>query len=147
MTREEQDRIKQMGEVNLQKCKEAIKNLESAISELRLESDKSKIAALNVGYGSCLTGGEDASAFPGLKLPKITKRLAVFQENFGAGSVGPERECIMCMTEEISVVFLPCAHQVLCGQCSNLHEKQGMSDCPSCRTTIGKRISVGYRVN
>lgn len=147
VTREEEDRIKHMGELNLQKCKEAIKNLESAISELRLESDKSKIAALNVGYGSCLTGGEDALTFPGLQLPKITKRLAVFQENFGAGSVRPERECIMCMTEEISVVFLPCAHQVLCGQCSNLHEKQGMNDCPSCRTTIGKRISVGYRVN
>ncbi|XP_073292187.1 putative E3 ubiquitin-protein ligase RF298 [Primulina huaijiensis] len=147
VTREEEDRIKQMGELNLQKCKEAIKNLESAVSELILESDKSKIAALNVGYGSCLNGGEDASTFPGLKLPKITKRLAVFQENFGAGNVRPERECIMCMTEEISVVFLPCAHQVLCGQCSNLHEKQGINDCPSCRTTIGKRISVGYRVN
>ncbi|XP_073143889.1 putative E3 ubiquitin-protein ligase RF298 [Henckelia pumila] len=147
VTEEEEDKIKQRGELNLQKCKEAIKNLESAISELRLESDKSKIAALNVGYGSCLTGREDASTFPGLQLPKITKRLAVFQENFGAGSVRPERECIMCMTEEISVVFLPCAHQVLCGQCSKLHENQGMNDCPSCRTTINKRISVGYRVN
>ncbi|KZV43102.1 hypothetical protein F511_04494 [Dorcoceras hygrometricum] len=147
LTKEEEDKIKQMGEQNLQKCKEAIKNLESVISELRLESDKSEIAALNVGYGSCLTGGEDASTFPGLQLPKITKRLAVFQENFGAGSVRPERECIMCMTEEISVVFLPCAHQVLCGQCNNLHDKQGMNDCPSCRSTIEKRISVGYCVN
>ncbi|KAI3472685.1 hypothetical protein Pfo_030834 [Paulownia fortunei] len=105
-----------MAQTNMQKCEDNIKNLENMISELRLESDKSKIAALNVGYGSCLAG-ENVSTFPGMQLPKITKRLAVFQDNFGAGDVKPERECVMCMTEEISVVFLPCAHQVLCGQC------------------------------
>ncbi|KAK4408029.1 putative E3 ubiquitin-protein ligase [Sesamum angolense] len=132
--------------MSMQKCEEDIKNLENMISELRLESDKSKIAALNVGYGSCLAG-ENISAFPGMHLPKITKRLAVFQDNFGGDDVKPERECVMCMTDEIAVVFLPCAHQVLCGQCSVLHEKQGMNDCPSCRTTIKKRISVTYRAD
>lgn len=123
----------------MQKCKENIKNLENMISELRLESDRSRIAALNVGYGSSL-GGENVS-----KSVKMTKKLAVFQDNFGDEDVKPERECVMCMTDEISVVFLPCSHQVLCGQCSALHEKQGMNDCPSCRTTIEKRISVSYR--
>ncbi|KAL0391062.1 UNVERIFIED_CONTAM: putative E3 ubiquitin-protein ligase [Sesamum calycinum] len=142
----EADRVKQTAEMSMQKCEEDIKNLENMISELRLESDKSKIAALNVGYGSCLAG-ENISAFPGMHLPKITKRLAVFQDNFGGDDVKPERECVMCMTDEIAVVFLPCAHQVLCGQCSVLHEKQGMNDCPSCRTTIKKRISVTYRAD
>ncbi|KAL2236514.1 putative E3 ubiquitin-protein ligase RF4 [Sesamum indicum] len=142
----EADRVKQTAEMSMQKCEEDIKNLENMISELRLESDKSKIAALNVGYGSCLAG-ENISAFPGMHLPKITKRLAVFQDNFGGDDVKPERECVMCMTDEIAVVFLPCAHQVLCGQCSVLHEKQGMNDCPSCRTTIKKRVSVTYRAD
>ncbi|KAK4482245.1 hypothetical protein RD792_009396 [Penstemon davidsonii] len=131
LTNEEVENIKQNADTNLNKCIESIKNLENINSQLRMESNKSKIAALNVGY----TGNEN-----------VGKRLAVFEENFGVESVKPERECVMCMTEEISVVFLPCAHQVLCGECSRLLVKQGMNDCPSCRTTIQKRISVSYRV-
>ncbi|GFP89109.1 putative E3 ubiquitin-protein ligase rf4 [Phtheirospermum japonicum] len=53
----------------------------------------------------------------------------------------------MCMTEEISVDFIPCAHLVLCGPCNILHEKQGMSVCPSCRATIDERVVVVYRPN
>lgn len=136
----ETDKIKQAAEKEMQKCEGDIKNLQNMIAELRLESNKSKIAALNMGYGSYLPG------LPGSQLPKVTKRLAVFQDNFSeVPEVKPERECVMCMTDEISVVFIPCAHQVLCGQCSVLHEKQGMNDCPSCRATIQKRVSVSYR--
>ena len=51
-------------------------------------------------------------------------------------------ECVMCMSEECSVVFLPCAHQIVCVKCNELHQKQGMTDCPSCRTTIQERIHV-----
>ncbi|KAK6120113.1 hypothetical protein DH2020_046149 [Rehmannia glutinosa] len=131
----EADSIKQIAQTNKQKCEDNIKNLASMISELRLESDKSKIAALSVGYGP---------TFPENQIPKITP---VFHDNFGAENVKPERECVMCMTDEISVVFLPCAHQILCAQCNVLHEKQGMNDCPSCRTAIEKRVSVNFRVD
>lgn len=57
-------------------------------------------------------------------------------------SVRRERECVMCMSEEQSVVFLPCAHQVLCEECNEEHEKKGHKDCPSCRTAIVQRIKV-----
>ncbi|KAJ0547264.1 putative transcription factor C2H2 family [Helianthus annuus] len=50
----------------------------------------------------------------------------------------------MCLSEEMSVVFLPCAHQVVCTKCNELHEKQGMKDCPSCRGPIQQRVSVRY---
>ncbi|KAL2535606.1 putative E3 ubiquitin-protein ligase [Forsythia ovata] len=136
LTKAEEEDLKQVAEVDVQKCKDDIKKLENKISELRFESEASKIAALkrgiDPGYASTFQGGH-------------CTRLSTFQDNFGAGSVKPERECVMCMTEEISVVFLPCAHQVLCTQCNTLHEKQGMNDCPSCRTLIQKRISVCYR--
>lgn len=132
----EADNIKKKAENDMLKCEDDIRNLENMIAELRLESNKSTIAALSIGYGS------KAAGRPGSQLPKVTKRLAVFQDNF---SVKPERECVMCLTEEIAVVFVPCAHQVLCGPCNALHEKQGMNDCPSCRTAIQKRISVTYR--
>ncbi|KAL2510615.1 putative E3 ubiquitin-protein ligase [Abeliophyllum distichum] len=136
LTKAEEKDLKQVAEVDVQKCKDDIKKLENMISELRFESEASKIAALKRGidpsYASTFQGGH-------------CTRLSTCQDNFGAGSVKPERECVMCMTEEISVVFLPCAHQVLCTQCNTLHEKQGMNDCPSCRTLIQKRISVCYR--
>lgn len=55
-----------------------------------------------------------------------------------------ERECVMCLSEEMSVVFLPCAHQVVCAMCNESHEKEGMKECPSCRTAIQQRISVRF---
>ena len=53
-----------------------------------------------------------------------------------------DRECVMCLSEEMSVVFLPCAHQIVCGKCNELHQKQGLRECPSCRTPIERRIRV-----
>ncbi|CAA2940092.1 putative E3 ubiquitin-protein ligase RF298 [Olea europaea var. sylvestris] len=136
LAKAEEDDLKQVAELDVQKCKDDIKKLENMISELRFESEASKIAALkrgiDPGYASTFQGSHGTG-------------FSTFQDKFGAGSVKPERECVMCMTEEISVVFLPCAHQVLCTQCNVLHEKQGMNDCPSCRTLIQKRIAVCYR--
>ncbi|KAL3517525.1 hypothetical protein ACH5RR_020114 [Cinchona calisaya] len=144
----EEDNMRETDERNTQQCVEYIKKLEKEISVLRLESESSRIAALlggvDIGYSSGLIKSKIASGCRGFQVPKINKRLAVFQDNFGAGSVKPERECVMCLTEEMSVVFIPCAHQVLCVECNVLHEKQGMSDCPSCRTPIQKRIPVRY---
>lgn len=124
--------MREMAESNMQKCKEDIQKLESEIARLRLQSEGSKIEALRRGIDVRLQS------------PKITKNSALFDNNFGSRSVEMERECVMCLTEEMSVVFLPCAHQVLCGQCNVLHEKQGMNDCPSCRTPIKKRINVRF---
>ncbi|EFJ31603.1 hypothetical protein SELMODRAFT_408316 [Selaginella moellendorffii] len=59
-----------------------------------------------------------------------------------AWGVRRDRECVMCLCEEISVVFLPCAHQVVCVKCNDLHERKGMAECPSCRTRIQQRVRV-----
>lgn len=142
LAKAEEDVIRQKAENELQKYKEDIKKLECKISELILESEASKIAALRGGidgiHGSYPTECKDFQA------RKVTKRLAVFWDNFGGRSARAERECVMCLTEEISVVFLPCAHQALCVNCNELHEKQGMNDCPSCRTPIKRRIKVRF---
>lgn len=74
----------------------------------------------------------------------INGTVAKFQEYSGTGGVKRERECVMCLSEEMSVVFLPCAHQVVCTTCNELHEKQGMKECPSCRGAIQRRISVCF---
>ncbi|CAI9785647.1 unnamed protein product [Fraxinus pennsylvanica] len=102
LAKAEEDDLKQVAELDVQKCRDGIKKLENMISELRFESEASKIAALkrgiDPGYASTFRGSHGT-------------RFYSFQDNLGAGTVKPERECVMCMTEEISVVFLPCAHQ------------------------------------
>nr|GMD72980.1 putative E3 ubiquitin-protein ligase RF298 [Ipomoea batatas] len=62
----------------------------------------------------------------------------------GQGGLKREWECVMCLTEPNSVVFLPCAHQVLCTACNVLHQSQGMKDCPLCRMPIKKRIQARF---
>ncbi|KAF7120821.1 hypothetical protein RHSIM_Rhsim13G0020900 [Rhododendron simsii] len=131
----EADMKSQKAENEMQKYKERIEELESKISELRLESESSKIAALRRGS---INGNY------GYQAAKVSKRLAVFRDNFSETIARSERECVMCLAEEMSVVFLPCAHQALCGNCNEIHEKQGMNDCPSCRTPIKKRIKVRF---
>ena len=125
-------------ENDLQKYKNDIRRLEQQTAQLRLMTDSSKFATLkwgtNKSYASCLSDGRKSSN--ALYLTKI------IVQDLGSDDVQPERECVMCLTEEMSVVFLPCAHQVVCTKCNELHEKQGMKDCPSCRTPIQRRISV-----
>ncbi|KAH0633937.1 putative E3 ubiquitin-protein ligase RF298 [Solanum tuberosum] len=111
---------------NMQKYKEEIQKCESEISQLRFQYEKSKIEALKQG------------------IPQLTKGLAAYAESSDSNVVKMERECVMCMNEQISVVFLPCAHQVLCEDCNVLHQKKGMDECPSCRTPIKERISVHF---
>nr|GMD72982.1 putative E3 ubiquitin-protein ligase RF298 [Ipomoea batatas] len=70
------------------------------------------------------------------------KMEAARESSSQQGGIKREWECVMCLTEPKSVVFLPCAHQALCTACNMLHERQGMKDCPVCRTPIMKRIQA-----
>lgn len=123
----EEERIKAKAESDVKYYVENIKRLERDITELKLKSEYSRIVALKKG------GGNES------KPRKV--------ENHGGGGVAKikrERECVMCLSEEMSVIFLPCAHQVLCLKCNELHEKEGMMDCPSCRGTIQRRIQARF---
>ncbi|KAF7150174.1 hypothetical protein RHSIM_Rhsim02G0016800 [Rhododendron simsii] len=134
-----EEAIKSKAEKTLHKYKDDIEKLEKVVSELRSKTDSSKIAALRRGIdGSYASTLKDIRNSPA---PIISKIVPKFQEYSG---VKRERECVMCLSEEMSVVFLPCAHQVVCTTCNELHEKQGMKDCPSCRSTIQRRICVRY---
>lgn len=145
-----EDMTKSKAESNLQKYKDDIQNLEKEISKLRLKTDSSKIAALKRGidgsYASRLTDSRTAPpAHKEAQIPYLSEMLKdLHNHSGGTGGVKRERECVMCLSEEMSVVFLPCAHQVVCTTCNELHEKQGMKDCPSCRSPIQRRISVRY---
>uniref|UniRef100_A0A5B7ABU1 RING-type domain-containing protein n=1 Tax=Davidia involucrata TaxID=16924 RepID=A0A5B7ABU1_DAVIN len=144
-SKSKENMIKMKAENNLKRYKDDIEKLEKEISKLRLKTDSSKIAALRRGidgsYASRLTDIRNAPAF---KESYVSRMVTDFQDYSGTGGVKRERECVMCLSEEMSVVFLPCAHQVVCTTCNELHEKKGMKDCPSCRSPIQRRICVRY---
>ncbi|XP_015578234.2 putative E3 ubiquitin-protein ligase RF298 isoform X2 [Ricinus communis] len=127
----EEDMIRQRAENDAKKYKEDVAKLEKQVSEIKLKSDASRIAALKRG----MEGSQDSD---------MVKMAENFQETFGTKGLKRERECVMCLSEEKSVVFLPCAHQVLCMECNELHQKEGMEDCPSCRTPIHCRIPARF---
>nr|GLL41970.1 putative E3 ubiquitin-protein ligase RF298 [Ipomoea trifida] len=72
------------------------------------------------------------------------KMEAAGESSSQQGGIKREWECVMCLTEPKSVIFLPCAHQALCTTCNMLHERQRMKDCPVCRTPIMKRIQIRF---
>ncbi|GJS93005.1 putative E3 ubiquitin-protein ligase RF298 [Tanacetum coccineum] len=103
-----------------------IKRIQSEIAAIKLEAETKKIAAMR----------KEMSWQPA---EQTSSRSEVKH-----GSNKKDRECVMCLTEEMTVVFVPCGHQVLCAECNVLHEKNGMKDCPSCRTQIQKRITARF---
>nr|VDD27851.1 unnamed protein product [Brassica oleracea] len=132
----EEERIKTKAENDVRYYTENIKRLESEISKLKLKSDCLKIAALKKG----IDGSNDMT-----HTTTTTKASLIWENNHRTeGKIKRERECVMCLSEEMSVIFLPCAHQVLCCKCNQLHEKEAMDDCPSCRAKIQRRIQARF---
>lgn len=144
-----EDAMKLKEESHMLKHKADLQKLEKEILQLRLKTDSSEIATLRRGIeGRCKSKLRptltDSNRTADLAQSFISRNLKTANIEEDYGSVKRERECIMCLTEEMSVVFLPCAHQVVCLKCNELHEKQGMKECPSCRTLIQNRIPVRY---
>ncbi|CAJ1962309.1 unnamed protein product [Sphenostylis stenocarpa] len=144
-----EDMIKLKAEENLQRYRDDIQKLEKEIALLRQKTDSPKIAALRRGidgnYASSRVDMENGYVLEESRTTTFISELATSLNDYSlTGGVKRERECVMCLSEEMSVVFLPCAHQVVCTTCNELHEKQGMQDCPSCRSPIQKRISVRF---
>ncbi|WCJ21469.1 RING/U-box superfamily protein [Euphorbia peplus] len=130
-TMAEEEMIKQQAESEMKKYEELIEVLGKEVSQLKLKSEGSRIADLKRGmdasYG--VTGGHNANKL---------------EETSGGKGMKRDNECVMCLSEERTVVFLPCAHEVLCPECNEIHEKEGMKECPTCRTPIVHRIPVRF---
>lgn len=124
--RSKENEMRLKAETNMLRYKEDIRKLEQQIARLRQR------AALKWGSDGSFENNGHIIVSESLELQEAEE------------DVQRERECVMCLTDEKSVVFLPCAHQVVCVKCNELHEKQGMKDCPSCRTLIEKRIHVRF---
>jgi hypothetical protein len=135
-SRAEENELNIKSENDMQRYKIEVRALEQQILQLKVSLDPAKVAAPkwgtdNKSYTLPLSEGRKSSNAPILVL-----------QDFSFDDVQRDQECVMCLSEEMSVVFLPCRHQVVCGKCNDLHEKQGMNDCPSCRTPIQRRVCV-----
>ncbi|KAJ0240009.1 RING/U-box superfamily protein [Hirschfeldia incana] len=113
-------------EIDFQRHKDDLQRLEQELS--RLNTDAS-LQSNNTSH----TKGEVVS-----KLLEELGRLDGFYEK----EAGYDRECLICMKDEVSVVFLPCAHQVVCTSCSDSFMGGGKATCPCCRVPIQQRIRV-----
>ena len=61
--------------------------------------------------------------------PVAPKPAAVF------GNAGDE--CCICLTETVSIIFVPCGHFCACSTCAN---NATMKKCPICRASITGRV-------
>lgn len=128
----------QKADADFQRHKDDIKRLEGELEQLKKTTEACTAEFSSGG----LLHSVDTNGLQVLKDTKsrLLRELVELQDS--RGDIRRDRECVMCMSEESSVVFLPCAHQIVCVKCNDLHQKRGMRDCPSCRTVIQRRIHV-----
>ncbi|MED6150586.1 hypothetical protein PIB30_073766 [Stylosanthes scabra] len=144
----EEDSVRKKAANDMQRYVDDIARLEKELIELKIKSESEQIAALRRG----VDGKNDKFSRSSKHTPTVKENkksnapqtMMSSRDKTSAGSLRREQECVMCLSDEMSVVFLPCAHQVVCQDCNELHEKQGMKDCPSCRTPIQRRIHARF---
>ncbi|KAI3693502.1 hypothetical protein L1987_76445 [Smallanthus sonchifolius] len=126
--RNERERLEALAEAGderaIKRARKELIKIETEIKKIQYE-----IAALN------LEAETKKKAGMSWQLSEGTSQSQVCRNNY------TRRECVMCLSEEMTVVFVPCGHQVVCGECNVVHEDNGMKECPSCRTPIQKRIN------
>ncbi|PWA93942.1 Zinc finger, RING/FYVE/PHD-type [Artemisia annua] len=113
-------------EMDFQRYKDDLQRLEQELSQIQTSSDPDQ--QLTYSYGSRLHTETIASLL--IELDDLDEKTEI------------DRACIFCQKDEVSIVFLPCAHQVLCGSCNEGYGKKGNAKCPTCRVVIEQRIRV-----
>ncbi|KAF8101705.1 hypothetical protein N665_0201s0029 [Sinapis alba] len=124
-------------EIDFQRHKDDLQRLEQELSRLnKASSTDSNLQSYNTSHtngNSDKSNGEVVS-----KLLEELDRLDGLYEK----EANYDRECLICMKDEVSVVFLPCAHQVVCASCSDSFMGSGIATCPCCRASVQQRIRV-----
>jgi hypothetical protein len=65
----------------------------------------------------------------------------LFKENFDELKVFDISECVICMEQISSVIFIPCAHRCTCEECyKQLKKTKSSMGCPICRRTVTSTI-------
>ncbi|AAF81351.1 Contains similarity to an unknown protein At2g35330 gi/3608154 from Arabidopsis thaliana BAC T32F12 gb/AC005314. It contains a zinc finger, C3HC4 type (RING finger) domain PF/00097. ESTs gb/AV536704, gb/Z34749 and gb/Z33834 come from this gene [Arabidopsis thaliana] len=126
-------------ELDFQRHKDDHQRLEQELGRLKASSDSDSSHISNNAWKPKKSQGENIA-----KLLEEIDKLEGSYDN----EANYDRECIICMKDEVSVVFLPCAHQVVCGSCSDsfFASNNGGSKvtCPCCR---GRELKCCYKAS
>ncbi|XP_059307201.1 MND1-interacting protein 1 [Lycium ferocissimum] len=121
-------------EIDFQRHKDDLQRLEQDLSRLRASTELQNQSA------NLVTGNNNGEQPHGGDIARMLRELDRFEDS--SEKDNSDRECLICMKDEVSVVFLPCAHQVLCANCNENYGKKGRAKCPCCRVPIEQRIRV-----
>lgn len=83
---------------------------------------------------------EEFKKLPKLEVQSATEDAVESPLPSPSNSIKYESLCKICLERKSSVLFLPCKHVAVCGQCVFGIEK----DCPICRTKIDEKINLYY---
>lgn len=123
-------------EIDFQRHKDDLQRLEQELTRLKVSAQSTELVhPLNT-----LPNRDCEGAKPqGETIARLLHELDKLEDSSEKG-VNSDRECMICLKDEVSVVFLPCAHEVLCANCNEDYGKKGKATCPSCRAPIEQRI-------
>ncbi|KAF5729689.1 MND1-interacting protein 1-like [Tripterygium wilfordii] len=125
-------------EIDFQCHKDDLQRLEQEL--LRLKS-AALSTELNHQSNTLPSGNSDGAKPKGETISNLLHELDDLEDSSDKEG-NCERQCFICKKDEVSVVFLPCAHQVMCASCSENYGKKGKATCPCCRVPIEQRIHV-----
>ncbi|KAG2304296.1 hypothetical protein Bca52824_032947 [Brassica carinata] len=125
-------------ELDFQRHKDDHQRLEQELSRLKASSNTDSSHLSNNVWQPEKSQGEN--------IGKLLEELDKLEGSYES-EANNDRECIVCMKDEVSVVFLPCAHQVVCGSCSDNffssnNSGGGKVTCPCCRAVVQQRIHI-----
>lgn len=122
-------------EIDFQRHKDDLHRLEQEFARLKDSAQSTEVQNPSVRL---LTANSDGVKPEGETIASLLHELDLED----SPEVSYDRECIICMKDEVSVVFLPCAHQVICANCNEKYGRKGKATCPCCRVPIEQRIRV-----
>ncbi|KAF9685517.1 hypothetical protein SADUNF_Sadunf03G0062800 [Salix dunnii] len=125
-------------EIDFQRHKDDLQRLDQEFSGLKSAAESTE---LNNQSNALPSGKSERTKPQGETIARLLHELDKL-ENSSEKGANCDRECMICMKDEVSVVFLPCAHQVICASCSDNYGKKGKATCPCCRVPIEQKIRV-----
>ncbi|KAL0331249.1 UNVERIFIED_CONTAM: MND1-interacting protein 1 [Sesamum angustifolium] len=125
-------------EIDFQRHKDDLLRLEQEYARLKESAQSTEVENQSNNVWTENSNGINTQGETIARLLHELDQLEDSQEK----EVSCDRECMICMKDEVSVVFLPCAHQVICANCNDNYGKKGKATCPYCRVPIEQRIRV-----
>lgn len=101
------------------------------VDAIRLDVDEIRRTIGEDEYAPISLEGEAAAA-----APRVNARTPQPTDTVGTP------ECVVCMSNRIALVVVPCGHANLCHGCYKELDARGDRNCPSCRTPIQSTTSI-----